>query len=95
MLVGRTRAWEVLRLVLASWCVGWVLTGQAMGLCGPGAGICLLVGGVGAQGILGLIPAPQWVKPGPWLIPAHWQAEPGLGVSGSRAQGFQSLCWTD
>ena len=62
-----------------------------MDFSGPGPGVCLLMGGVWTQGILGLIPAYQWVKLGLWVVSAHFKVELGLGVSGSRAQGSQSL----
>ena len=57
---------------------------QGLWLQGPGgpeAGVSLLVGGAGSQGV-------------PGLVLAHWWAEPDPRVSGSRAQGSKSRCWT-
>lgn len=52
----------------------------------------LWVGGVRAQGVLGLVPKHWWVK----LV--HWWAELSLSVTGCQALGFLGLvsvhwCW--
>lgn len=71
----------VLGLVLACWCVDWVLTRQAPGLWWSWGSVCLLVVGLRVQGILGLVPTQRWVS---GLVPAHWQSSLG---SGSLAAG--------
>ena len=51
MLVGRARAQVILRLVLAFWWVGWVLTKQAAGLWWSWGRYLLLMGRAGTQGL--------------------------------------------
>lgn len=64
LLVGRAGMCWVPRLVLAGWCVDWVLTRQPWGCGCPGAGVHLLVGEVRAQGSCAGA-SPQRVKLGP------------------------------
>ena len=57
----------------------WVKLGRGVSGCsGPGAGVCLLLVGAGAQGGLG-------------LVLTHWEAELGPAVSGCRAVGVLDL----
>lgn len=62
------------------------------GYGGPGAGVHMLVGRAGAQGISGLVSTHWWVKPGPGFSFCPPWVEPGPVFSGCLAQISQNWC---